>query len=149
MLNSGNNTIPTQIGIDMRLLFGLTLVAFLGLTGCSREPGKSRITGEVTLDGNTVDEGNISFFPSDGEGPTAGGPIENGTYSVEVPPGPKKILITSPEVVGQRKAYEADPNSPMIDITRERVPTRYNSQTELTYTVPSGSDKKNFELKSN
>jgi hypothetical protein len=132
----------------MRILFGLTFVAFLGLTGCGREPAKSHITGEVTLDGSTVDEGSISFLPSDGEGPTAGGQIENGTYSVDVPPGPKKVSITSSEVVGQRKAYETEPNSPMIDIVRERIPTKYNAQTELTYDVPSGSDEKNFELKS-
>ena len=137
-----------QIGIDMRVFFGLTLVAVLGLTGCSQGPAKSHITGEVTLDGDTVDEGSISFVPSDGQSPTAGGLIENGTYSVDVPPGPKKVMITSPEVIGQKKAYESDPNSPMIDIVRERIPTKYNAQTELTYDVPSRSEEKNFELKS-
>ena len=133
----------------MRVCFGLTLIALLGLAGCNREPAKSRITGEVTLDGDTVDEGNISFVPADGVGPTAGERIENGSYSVEVPPGLKKVSINAPEVVGQRKAYESDPNSPMIEIVRERIPIKYNAQTELQYTVPAGSATKNFELKSN
>jgi hypothetical protein len=132
----------------MRVFLGLALVALLGLIGCNRDVAKSRITGEVTLDGSAVEEGSISFAPSDGQGPSAGGLIENGTFSIEVPPGPKKVSITSPEVVGQRKAYETDPNSPMIDIVRERIPAKYNAQTELQYTVPSKADEKNFELQS-
>ena len=132
----------------MRILLGLTLVALLGVIGCGRDSAKSRVTGEVTLDGETVDEGSISFVPSDGQAPTAGGLIEDGKYSVTMAPGPKKVSINSPETIGQRAAYEQDPNSPMIDIVRDRIPARYNLQTELQFDAPAGSAEKNFELKS-
>ena len=44
--------------------------------GGTSGPVKVTVTGEVTLDGELLDSGLISFIPPDGKGATAGAPIE-------------------------------------------------------------------------
>lgn len=123
-------------------LFGLALLA-----GCGGGGPGATVEGSVTLDGQPLQEGAISFVPADGKTASAGGTITDGKYSVAVPPGPKRVEITASKVVGQRPAYAGDPNSPMIDITKSIVPPRYNSQSELTLEVQSGDNQKDFALK--
>jgi hypothetical protein len=117
------------------------------LCGCGGgdELVKYEIGGQVQLNGQPVKAGNISFVPADGVGPTAGGVITDGQYTVEVPPGPKKVEISSPKVVGQRKLFDA-PDSPTADITEEQVPAKYNKQTTLTVTIEDDRDDLNFTL---
>ena len=43
----------------------------------------------------------------------------------------------SSKVIGQRKVYDT-PDSPMLEITEEQIPDRYNSKSELNYEVVSG-----------
>ncbi len=126
------------------------IVALLGATfvwGCGGDKLPT-VKGKVTLDGQPLENGAISFVPADGATATAGGVITNGEYSIEVPPGPKKVEITASKVVGQRPAYEGDPNSPMIDITESIIPPRYNTQTELTREVQPGENTFDFDLTS-
>jgi hypothetical protein len=47
-------------------------------------------------------------------------------------------------VAGTRKEYDA-PDAPTVEVTRETVPPRYNSQSELTLDV-TGSLEKDFAL---
>jgi hypothetical protein len=79
-------------------VFG-TLMARLGpvallvalSSGCG---GATRVTGEVTYDGQSVGDGRISFLPADGKGPPVGGSIVGGRYTIEnIAPGPKVVTI--------------------------------------------------------
>ena len=63
---------------------------------------------------------------------SAAGPIENGTYKVEMPPGEKCVQISAMKVVGRRQVYEGDPNSPVVDDVREMIPPQYNAASTLT-----------------
>jgi hypothetical protein len=57
--------------------------------GCGK--GKGTVSGTVTLDGQPLPAGNITFIPSKGQG--AGGTIQDGKYSVaDVPAG--KVAVT-------------------------------------------------------
>lgn len=123
-----------------------SLAALLGaVVGCG-SASQATATGSVTLDGKPIENGTISFVPADGQSATAGGRIENGQYSVELLPGAKRVEILATEVVGQRAAYEGDPNSPMIDITESIIPERYNRNSELTLDVQPGTNVQDFAL---
>jgi len=127
--------------------FAAVLLSACPLAGCSSSQYPT-VEGEVTLDGQPLQEGGISFVPLDGQTPTAGGSIQDGRYSLEVPPGTKRIEITATKVIGQRQAYEGDPNSPMIDITESLIPERFNMRSELQFDVKPGVNTKDFHLES-
>jgi len=130
--------------------FGLfAVVVSVGLLGCGggpKGPKTAQVSGTVTLDGAPLDEGSINFIPEDGTGAPAGTKIVKGSYSVAVPLGSKRVEIRAPKVVGQKVAYEGDPNSPKIDLIEERVPHRYNATTELKTVVTDGTNKADFPL---
>jgi hypothetical protein len=121
------------------------LLALLALAGCGAK--ESRVSGTVTLDGQPIDAGAITFLPSDGQSPTAGGVIQDGRYSVKVPVGTMKVSISAPKVVGKKKIYPT-PQSPEMPITKEAVPARYNEQTELQLDVKPGANQKDWDLHS-
>ncbi|MDB5344965.1 MAG: hypothetical protein JWP89_3342 [Schlesneria sp.] len=115
--------------------------------GCGKSDSNSKtLTGSVTLGGKPVEKGSINFIPKDGKTVTVGSKIVNGQYSASIPFGDKRVEIRAPKVTGQRSAYEGDPNSPKIDIVTELIPGRYNSQSELSFTVDAKSDKGDFAL---
>lgn len=134
-------------------LMGLYLIAgiiFVGvLSGCSggaKGPPTVQIKGKVTLDGTPLEKGSIVFEPKDGKGSSAGGTIQNGEYVADVQPGNKIVRITSSKVVGKKKVYEGDPDSPEEDVVAELVPPMYNNQSTLEKDVGSAKDDVNFDL---
>jgi hypothetical protein len=69
------------------------------LAGCGGGGGAT-VSGSVTYDGQPVGDGTITFLPADGKGPTVGGPIAGGRYSVSgVLPGAKVVQITAVKAV--------------------------------------------------
>jgi hypothetical protein len=117
------------------------------LAGCAKKSNRSTVTGNVMLDGQPLKTGIIRFVPADGQTSTADGRIDDGKFSVNVPPGDKRVSISSQKVIGKRKAQDM-PESPMIDIVEEILPAKYNVQSDLTLKVDAGSQEKNFDLKS-
>jgi hypothetical protein len=105
------------------------------------------VRGFVDVDGNPVESGAILFVPVDGQTPTAGGTIKEGRYSVRVPITAMKVSISMPKVVGTKKIYDT-PDSPVMPITVEALPARYNEETELKIDVKSGTNTQDFHLKS-
>ena len=125
----------------------LCLLGFVILAGCQREdgPAKSPVSGQVTLDGTPLAEGQISFMPSNGVGISTGGKITNGSYRVDVPLGEMRVEVRAPIKVGERAAYDA-PDSPKVPITEEKIPVKYNANSELKATVVKGTNKADFKL---
>jgi len=69
-------------------LFVITL-ALTSVVGCSSGPGYpcATVTGTVTIDGDPVPRGFITFSPTGaGQGPVTGAEIENGAYRCELVP---------------------------------------------------------------
>lgn len=128
------------------LLVGLaTLVS---AAGCGNRSSSVEVVGKVTLDGQPLANGTISFVPADGATASAGGQIKDGTYSVAMPPGKKRVLISASKVVGKRQVYQGDPKSPVIDEVRELIPPQYNASSTLTADVDEERCKHDFPLKS-
>jgi hypothetical protein len=127
---------------------GAALVAALALAGCGG--GKDAdVSGTVTVNGELVEEGAITFIPADGQGPTTGGAIKGGKYAVKkVPLGLMKVKISKPKFVREKELYPGQKNSPKQAVMAEDLPARYSDdeKTELRYEVHSGSNTKDFPL---
>lgn len=135
------------------------LVAALGLAllvapGCGPgSGGRLPVQGAVTLDGEPVDEGVIVFLPAGGADAAnrAGGPIKAGRYAIPARqgllPGKYRVEIRWNQKTGRQISVPGDaPN--MMDETRQVVPARYNTRSELTADVMSGSTAFDFALAS-
>jgi hypothetical protein len=119
------------------------LLVVAAVAGCSSTEGQ--VSGVVTVDGEEVKSGAITFVPVDGKGTTTGGKIENGRYSVRVPVGRMKVSISEPRESHKKKVY-ATPNSPEMPVYKEWLPDRYNEKTELTLEVKAGTNRKDWPL---
>lgn len=127
--------------------FGLVALLAPWFLGCSKQdPNRGQVTGIVEVDGQPAAEGAITFYPVDDNLAGSGGAIANGRYTVNANVGLSKVIINVPKVVGQRKVYDT-PDSPMMSVTEELLPPKYNDQTTLTYDVQPGPNEKNFSLK--
>ena len=143
MIGDGYNSEMT-----LRHRFCLAIVIVSGsFAGCSAKSNVGTVSGTIKLDGAPLKSGLVRFMPVDGKTASADAKIVDGKYSAEVPPGEKKLSFSSPKVVGQKKMYDT-PDSPMIDITEEMLPAKYNSKSEEKMTVTAGSQTKDFELSS-
>jgi hypothetical protein len=128
----------------------LFCAAWMGLMlGCSADSTVGTVVGTVTFDGEPLKTGIIRFDPTDSRTATADAVIKEGKFTAKVPPGDKRVAITSPKVVGKKKMYDT-PDSPVIDLTDEMVPKRYNANSELKLTVKAGNQdpEPTFDLKS-
>src|SRR5262245_66155570 len=143
----------------MRICFVLGLSLAL-IAGCQAKPyGVASVSGIVKLDGNPLPKASVTFVPmatkdNQNPGPTAQGMTDTGgRFQLSVDPQ------TPGAVVGKCRVYittllsdpadDRDAGGPVKRV-RDRVPARYNQATELTLDVPAaGTDKANFDLKSN
>ena len=101
-------------GIPMRRFALLSLVLF-GLavvSGCGSGDTLNRqpVSGTVKLDGQPLASGSIRFIPQDttGKVTSGGGPITDGKYSTDLPPGKYLVKIFSTE----EKEGGFDPSKP-------------------------------------
>ncbi|MDD4271096.1 MAG: hypothetical protein PHO07_09095 [Pirellulales bacterium] len=123
-------------------------VVAVALMGCGGDKvPMAKVHGVVTFAGSPLEKGTITFLPTDGKGATAGGEIANGEFSVLVPPGPKRIEVRSPKVVGTRKEFEDVPNSPTLEIFEESIPPSYNVNSTLTQEVTMPETQIDLDLK--
>lgn len=137
----------TQCGLV--LLFSLCLIP---ICGCGPEKTKEvMVTGSITIDGEPLEEGSIQFVSVEGETPTGGGTIINGTYTAQVSPGAKKVLVLAYEVVGEEPEYEGVADSPMREVRELVTPEAYNAKhlTPLEATITDADmEGVDFELTS-
>jgi len=141
----------------LRLLasgFLLIAACLLSAPGCgeSNPLGRRAVHGVVTFQGQPVEYGGIQFMPDDLQrGVSSGAMIEGGKYQIKtsqgLPPGSYKVMITAPDQ--KQKEIVDGPPGEERSVARERIPKKYNLQTELKLEVPKarGSQEANFNLK--
>jgi hypothetical protein len=128
---------------SMRLLIGLVLIA--GGLGCGRwEATTTHLEGRITVDGQTVKEGNVSFIPLEanhGRGTTA--VISEGHYSArDVPLGKVRVHFNATRATG-RTVIVSDTRMPeIVDV----IPDKYRSGVEIE--VAAGQVRLDFDLDS-
>ena len=125
------------------LIAGWSLVA----AGCGAPTSpypSARVAGNITLDGQPLPAGNISFIPTEGgqSRPTAID-FHNGAYNLDdAPLGSVRVRIISPQETGKMIPGSSQPEPEIIDI----VPAGYRQGIEVEIT--GDNDKLNFDLTS-
>jgi hypothetical protein len=143
----------TNLRLHALAFVGLLFLS-AGLPGCS--PSTVTVKGDVTFDGQLVEEGTIRFFPVEGQGPTTGGAIVRGRYEVKgVPLGPQRVEFTATEplrevpplpVAPSRSAQEARMRV-LARIPRQLIPPDAEGNLQVIE-VQGGVQVVNFGLKS-
>ena len=116
------------------------------LSGCGpKMPKMVLVTGSVKVAGELVETGSIKFKPADGQGMEVGGPIKEGKFEVEVPPGDKILWVYGSKVVGEfvpdplypdRKANKLQDFPPKVWTEEKRVTVenKKNQVFDVEYT---------------
>jgi hypothetical protein len=126
-----------------RVLVSVFVGLVLSVTGCG--PGEVVVSGNVTLDGKPLEEGNIAFrpFPATATSEATGSPIQGGKYQLKVRPGRYRIEITAARAApGPKDPLGTTPPPKSI------IPEKYNARSELTEEVQAGTNEFNFTLTS-
>jgi len=126
----------------------LIAIAWIGLTGCGSGSGVAPVSGTVTLDGEPLSGALVSFYPQEeGKRFSTGTTDSSGHYELVYTNdekgaaiGKHTVKITTATVQG-----EGGPARP----PKEKLPAKYNEESELTVEVSSGSNSDtNFDLQS-
>jgi hypothetical protein len=131
----------------------MVFLAAVPLAGCS-DPyaGRQEITGAVTLAGQPLKAGTITFFPLEGQGTQSGSGIDNGTYKVPrqngLKPGKYRIEITAGDGKTPANNEEAGgPGGSTNIVSVDLVPEDWNTKSKREVTVkPDGSNKIDFDI---
>ncbi len=128
--------------------FALTFIA-LGCGGGAPDdtPDLGTVTGTVKLDGTPVPKATVSFSPEAGGRPSTGTTDENGYYELlysvgnkGAVPGKYQVRITTATTVVNEAGEDVD--------VPEKIPAKYNTETELSEEVKPTSQTIDFDLKS-
>ncbi|HEY2413132.1 MAG TPA: hypothetical protein VGI40_12860 [Pirellulaceae bacterium] len=125
----------------------LALFFLIALAGCDRGSGAA-VNGTVTLDGVPLDEATITFVPeTGGQRQAAWAPIAGGKYAIDSSSGLGSGQFRV-EIRAVRSGNEkANPNDPTLMTAKEIVPSKYNSNSELSTEIRPGKNTANFDLK--
>ncbi len=118
------------------------------LLGCGAGMGAS-VTGKVALDGAPLDDATITFVPTvGGQRQAAWTAVKNGQYAIAAKDGlgtgQFRVEIRALRATGEK----ANQNEPMLIPSKEAVPSKYNSKSELTVEIKPGQNTADFDLKS-
>src|SRR5207248_667732 len=92
---------------------GLLVCAIL--SGCGESQGN--VTGTVTMDGQPVSSGSITFVKAEGGQIREGAVIKDGGFQAKLPPGKYKIELSGQKVVGKRTQKGFDGKDEVIEVT--------------------------------
>jgi len=124
-----------------------SVLAAVVVSGCGSGAG---VSGTVNIDGQPVADGGIVFFPAGSKDPAATGRIIGGKYEVARNPklvaGTYKVQINWLKATGKKLKNENDIGTE-IEETYEAIPSQYNTGSNLSVELSSGSNRKDFDLK--
>jgi hypothetical protein len=132
------------------LTCAIVTIALLTLGGCgdSRRQG---IQGTVTFDGRPIPDGYIKLLPKDGtHGPTAGANIKDGHFAIKPDKG-TFVGVFRVEILASKQTGQMIVDAVTGEKTPSRqpyIPSKYNTQSELTAQIKEGQNDLKFELTS-
>ncbi|MDB5340208.1 MAG: hypothetical protein JWN70_5827 [Planctomycetaceae bacterium] len=136
-------------------------IAVLFVVGCGgTESKRIGVSGNVTYNGEPIEDGEISFFPEPGtEAPPSSALIEDGKYSIaprwELIPGTYQIRVLSYKVSLQDSklpggALDRPPSPGGIELKEQLLPAKFNTKStidKLTVKSGQGAVKKDYDLR--
>jgi hypothetical protein len=123
------------------------LLCLFATSGCGNNLGI--VTGTVTLDGQPVVSGMVTFVKQDGNHLVRDGAvITDGKFQAKVPPGTYKLELNGQKVISKRTQKNFDGQDETLDVTGEMFPPQFNVQTKLTQEIKPGPNPVKLELNS-
>jgi hypothetical protein len=128
----------------------MAMLVFISLGCGSGGPEIAHVSGRVTMDGKPLAKATVVFIPEDGR-PAGANTDADGRFVLNFDerrrgaiPGKNMVrIMTVRDAEQDETGKTVSPGSP------ETVPARYNTATELTFTVePKKRNVANFDLKS-
>lgn len=131
-------------------------LALLAAAGCTDPYPLAPVSGRVKLDGKPLPDARVGFEPIR----KTVKQMDAGPGSYDLTDGEGRFELKSLDgksgaVIGEHRVWistyegKEGPNGSVITIAPEKVPPRYNSESELTFTVPpEGTDQADFDLTS-
>jgi hypothetical protein len=123
----------------------------LGLcSGCGSN--RFHISGNVTYNGKSIEDGTIEFVPVEGTaGSTIGAPINEGRYECLqdvslVRGGRYQVRISALAKTGKTTPNIVVPGGPPLELSQNYIPAKYNSNSTLTVTLASDSATNTFDF---
>ncbi|WP_417849166.1 carboxypeptidase regulatory-like domain-containing protein [Thalassoglobus sp.] len=143
---------PRRIGNLVMVLSALTLTG-CGQGGADDQPDLGRVSGTVFFEGEVLPGASISFIPEEGR-PATGKTDEQGMYELVYirdtrgcKVGQNKVVITT---VGEGEDLEEldgdDLDQSQLQRVVEKVPAKYNANSELIAIVNPGENTFDFRL---
>lgn len=135
----------------------ICLLVIVATCGCGGGPKRLPVEGTVTVDGQMLESGQFTLIPLEGtRGPTAGAEIVDGKFSIASNGGPLagtfRVEIMAAQTVTGKKQSGINFSTGEVEVieeTRQLLPPRYNSNSELTAEVTlDGPNHFDFELQS-
>jgi hypothetical protein len=127
------------------------LVFLLGLSlnvGCSGG-GKVTVDGTVTLDGQAVASGTVTFIKQDETSlAREGAVIKDGKFQAQIPPGKYKLELNGQKVISTRTQKDFDGKDETLEVKGEMFPAKYNKQSTLTEEIKAGPHPIKLDLTS-
>lgn len=122
------------------------IVGLLAWEGCGG--AGVEVSGKVMLDGARLDEATITFVPQAGGQRDAGWTmVQGGSYSIpaasQLGTGLFRVEIRALRSGGGDKGTS---NDPTLIASKEIVPSKYNSKSELVAEIKPGKNVVDFEL---
>lgn len=130
-----------DVGRPMRLL---TAVVLAGIVGCGDASNDVTVHGQVTVRGEPLPRGSVTFFPTTGRPVNA--PLgDDGKYSTQLPPGEYAVTVSYSEPLPEG-FKEGDPTPAPRFVLPSEYTARARSTLSATVSEDSG-EAINFELK--
>ncbi|EAQ77875.1 hypothetical protein [Blastopirellula marina] len=135
-------------------LIGFTVLALFLQSGCtarSDRPELGEVTGTVTLDGKPLVDALLTFVPEKGRS-SFGATDEAGFYQLKFTGDADGAVLGQHKVVIESIAASGNHSDPSIERNNaaqaEKIPSRYNTKSELKREVVAGRNAFDFELTS-
>lgn len=129
-----------------RFIAASYFVFTLALVGCGEtRTDLGTVSGTISLDGKNLEDAQVEFAPTSAEGTTSYGKTDsNGRYSMTMSRdvegaalGNNVVRITTADVI------EQDGEEVVV---KEKLPAKYNTNSELTADVQPGANAFDFQL---
>lgn len=131
--------------MNFGLFYRLVLILVISISyGCgdTSEINLGKVTGTITVNGQPLSDGEITFQPGSGR-PSLGMTNSLGFYELHYTKGKKGALVGSHSVIiTTSMPDDGRTQSPGL-LT---IPSRYNTATELSFEVKPGQNKADFQL---
>ena len=138
-------TRPTGASFQTAVVGGmLAVIVVLMLAGCSRGPKTAAVSGLVTFNGETVQDGYIYMVPIEPGKAQDAGPVVNGRFSFKTLPGQKLVRIEAAREIPGRMAPNAV--GEMEPVKEQYIPAEFNERSELTAELKAGINSVDFKL---